>query len=53
MLLDNGTIKVTGNIDNYNGVNVIEYYPVEAMSNDEYVSTDEFFSSDESMFYDN
>ena len=53
LLLDNCTIRFTGNKDDYNGVNVIEDYSVEAMSDDEYVSAYEFFSSDESMFYDN
>ena len=45
LLLDNGTIIITGNRDDYNGANMIEDYFVEAMSDDEYVSADEFFSS--------
>ena len=53
LLLDNGTIKVTGNKDDYNGVNVIEDSLVEAMSYDGYVFADEFFSFDEYMFFDN
>ena len=49
MLLDNGTIRVTGNRDDYNGVNMIKDYYIEAMSDDEYVFVDELFSFDEGI----
>ena len=53
LLLDNGTIKVLGNKDDYNGINVIEYFLDETVSDDKYVSADEFFSSDKDMFSSN
>ena len=53
LLLDNGTIKILGNIDYYNGINVIEDCLAEIMSDDEYVSADELFSSDEDMISSN
>ena len=52
MLLEKGTIRITGNKFDYNEVNMIKDYFVGAMSDDEYVSADEFFSSDEIIFYD-
>ena len=50
LLLDNGTIKVTGQRDDYHEVDMIEVFLVEEESNDEYASTDEYFSSDEDLF---
>ena len=50
MLLDNGTIKVIGQRDDYYEVNKIEVCLDEEESDDEYASADEFFSSDEDMF---
>ena len=50
LLLDNGTIKVTGQRDYYYEVDVIEFCLAEEESDDEYGSADEFFSSDEDMF---
>ena len=46
----NGTIKVSSNGDDYNGIDVIEDCLAETMSDDEYASANEFFSSDEDMF---
>ena len=53
LLLENGTIKVSSNRDDYRGINVIEDCLAETVSDDEYVSADEFFSSDEDMFSNN
>ena len=53
LLLDNGTIKVSGNKDDYHGINVIKDCSTETVSDDEYASADEFFSSDEDMFSSN
>ena len=53
LLLDNGTIKVFGNKDDYNGINMIEDCSAETVSDNEYVSVDEFFSSYEDMFSTN
>ena len=50
MLLDNGTIQVTCQRDDYHEVNKIEVCLSEEESNDEYASADEFFSLDEDMF---
>ena len=50
LLLDNVTIKVSGNRDDYRGINVIEDCSTETMSDDEYASTDEFFSLDKGLF---
>ena len=47
MLLDNGTIKVSGHRDDYHRINVIEDCLAEIESDDEYASADEFFSSEE------
>ena len=49
LLLDNGTIKVSGNKDDY--VNMVEVCLDETASDDEYASADDFFSSDEDMFF--
>ena len=48
LLLDNGTIKVSGNRDDY--VNMVEVCSDETASDDEYASADEFFSSYEDVF---
>ena len=48
LLLDNGTIKVSGQRDNYYEVNEIEVD--DESYNDEYASADELFSSDENLF---
>ena len=53
LLLDNGTIKVSGNRDDYNGINVIEDCLAETVSDDEYASADEFFSSYEDVLSSN
>ena len=53
LFLDNGTIKISGNREDYNGINVIEDCLDETVSDDEYASADEFFSSDEDMFSSN
>ena len=53
MLLENGIIIVSGNRDDYNGINVIEDCLAEIVSDDEYASADELFSSDEDMFSNN
>ena len=53
LLLDNGTIKVSGIRNGYNGINMIEDCLAETVSNDEYVFANELFSSDEGMFYKN
>ena len=50
LLLDNGTIKVSGQRDYYNVINAIEHCLVDTESDDEYASVDEFFSSDEYNF---
>ena len=50
MLLDSGTIKVTGQRDGYNEVDMIEFCLAEEESDDEYASADEFFSSYEDLF---
>ena len=43
LLLDNGTIKVTGQRDDYHEVDVIEVCLAEEESDDEYASVDEYF----------
>ena len=53
LLLDNGTIKVSGIRNGYNGINMIEDCLAETVSNDEYVFANELFSSDEDMFSNN
>ena len=50
LLLDNGTIKVIGQRDDYHEVAMIEVCLAEEGSNDEYASADEYFSSDEDFF---
>ena len=50
LLLDNRTIKVTGQRDDYHEVDVIEFCLAEEESNNEYASADEYFSSDEDLF---
>ena len=50
LLLDNGTIKISGQIDNYYEVNEIEVEE-ESDDDDEDGFADEFFSSDEHLFY--
>ena len=49
LLLDNGTIKVTGQRDDYHEVDMIEVCLPEE-SDEEYASVDEYFSSDEDLF---
>ena len=53
LLLDNCIIKVSGNREYYNGINVIEDYSAEIMSDVEYVSSYEIYSSDEYMSSNN
>ena len=50
LLLDNGTIKITGQRDDYHEVGMVEVYLTEEESEEEYASTDEYFSSDEDLF---
>ena len=50
LFLDNGTIKISGNINDYNVINVIEDFLAETVSDDAYASAYEFFSSEEDMF---
>ena len=50
LLLANGTIKVTGQRDDYHEVDVIEVHLAEEETDDEYTSADEYFSSDEDFF---
>ena len=50
LLLDNGTIKVTGQRNDYDEVDMIEVCMAEEESDDEYASAYEFFSSDEDLF---
>ena len=50
LLLENGNIKVTGQMDDYHEVDMIESCLAEEESDDEYASVDEFFSSDEDLF---
>ena len=51
--LDNGTIKTSGNGDDYCGINVIQDCLAETVLDDEYASTDELFSSDEDVLSSN
>ena len=53
LLLDNGTIKVTGQRDDYHEVDMVEVCLTEEESDEEYASTDEYFSSDEDLFSKN
>ena len=50
LLLDNGTIMVSGHRDDYHGINAIEDCLAAIESDDEYASANELFSSDEDMF---
>ena len=50
LLLDNGTIKVTGQMDDYHEVDMIEVCLAEEESDSEYASADEYFSSNEDFF---
>ena len=50
MLLDKGTIKITGQSDGYHEVDMVEVCLTEEESEEEYASADEFFSSDEDSF---
>ena len=53
LLLDNGTIKVSSNKDDYRGINVMDDCLVETVSNDEYASAYEFFSLEEGLLSGN
>ena len=49
-LLDNGTIEVTGQRDDYHEVDMVEVCLAKDESDEEYASTDEYFSLDEDLF---
>ena len=50
LLLDNRTIKITGQRDDYHEVDMVEVCLTEEESDEEYASTDEYFSSEEDFF---
>ena len=50
LLLDNGTIKITGQRDDYHEVDMVEVCLSEEESDEEYASANEYFSSDEDLF---
>ena len=50
LLLDNGTIKITGQRGDYHEADMVEVCLKEEESEEEYASADEFFSSDEDSF---
>ena len=50
LLLNNGTVKVSGQRDDYHEFNMIEVCLADDESDDEYASAEELFSSDEDMF---
>ena len=49
-MLDNGTIKVIGQRDDYHEVYLIEVCLTKEVSDEEYASANEYFSSDEDLF---
>ena len=53
LLLDNGTIKVTGRRDDYHEVDMVEVCLMGEESEEEYASADEYFSSDEDLLAEN
>ena len=53
LLLDNGTIKITRQIDFYHEIDMVEVCLMEEESEEEYASADEYFSSDEDLFSGN
>ena len=53
LLLDNGTIKITGQRDDYHEIDMVEVCLMEEQSEEEYTSADEYFSSDEDLFAGN
>ena len=50
LLLDNGTIKITGQRDDYHEVDMVEVSLMVEESEEEYASADEYFSLDEDFF---
>ena len=50
LLLDNETIKIIGQRDDYHEVDMVEVCLMEEESKEEYTSADEYFSSDEDLF---
>ena len=50
MLLDNGTIKVTSQRDDYHEVDMVEVCLTKEESDEEYASAYEYFSLDEDLF---
>ena len=50
LLLDNGTIKITGHRDDYHEIDIVEVCLMEEESEEEYASADEYFSLDEDLF---
>ena len=50
MMLDNGTIKITGQRDDYHEIDMVEVCLMEEESEEEYASTNEYFFSDEDLF---
>ena len=53
MLLDNGTIKITGQRNEYHEIDMVELCLMEEESEEEYASADEYFSLDEDLFAGN
>ena len=53
LLLDNGTINITGQRNDYHEVDMVEVCLTEEESDEEYSSADEYFSSDEDLFSGN
>ena len=51
LLLDNGTIKITGQRDDYHEIDIVEVCLKE--EEEEYASVDEYFSSNEDLFAGN
>ena len=50
LLLDNGTIKVTSQRDDYHEVDMVGVCLTEEEADEEYASADEYFSSNEDLF---
>ncbi|CAI8617493.1 unnamed protein product [Vicia faba] len=50
LLLDNGTMKVTGQRDDYHEIDMVEVCLMGEESEEEYASADEYFSSDVDLF---
>ena len=53
LLLDKGTIKITGQRDDYHEIDMVEVCLMEEESEEKYASVDEYFSSDEDLFAEN